>query len=642
MLPLIAAIVMSLTVHAAPISVDKAAAVAKTFLEQTLQVKSPVRMELQSWPYDAVYLFAMSHGGWMMVAADDCARPVLAYSLYGRINPDSMPVALQNIVGVYQQEIGQIRTVKGHPCHEEWKQLLAGRSIQQAKEEEVGPLLTTQWYQKSPYNQLCPGYTMTGCVATAMAQVMKYWNYPAFGRGSHSYTDDSGYGTQSADFGNTCYDWDNMPNRLTGNSTAAEKAAVATLMYHCGVSVNMHYSTVYSGTTLIKCETALPDYFRYNRHDIRYCAKGQMSNDAWTDTLIAELRLLHPILYGGDGPSGGHCFICDGFNAQRYLHFNLGEDGEGDGYYQVGAITYGAYSFNQANVAILGLHPEYGLYLSEETVCFTRVAAQRQVWFSTSDTVNAPWTAIPSDDWIHVDNTDSSHLGQVTISVTENNTGAERTGTVIFSQGSLSVTLNVVQEAYDPATDYCLLTVEMENTHNEPWAGDAHLSFESPSGTVYGIAQHTASSRTSTATISVAPHDVMVRWHPGGALDRYINYKVKNRYGETLVEVNNAYFDGDDALIVWPCNRLRIDDPQDVSQEWSVSPNPTTGRLTVAGNIDNGQPACLEVLDAAGRVLQRTAGLTVDITHLGTGIYYIRIITENAVKVIKVVKGLSQ
>ena len=641
-LPLIAAIGMSLTVHAAPVSVDKAAAVAKTFLEQTLQVKSPVRMELQSWPYDAVYLFAMSHGGWMMVAADDCARPVLAYSLYGRINPDSMPVALQNIVGVYQQEIGQIRTVKGLPCHEEWKQLLAGKSIQQAKEEEVGPLLTTQWYQKSPYNQLCPGYTMTGCVATAMAQVMKYWNYPAFGRGSHSYTDDSGYGTQSADFGNTCYDWDNMPNRLTGNSTAAEKAAVATLMYHCGVSVNMHYSTVYSGTTLIKCETALPDYFRYNRHDIRYCAKGQMSNDAWTDTLIAELRLLHPILYGGDGPSGGHCFICDGFNAQRYLHFNLGEDGEGDGYYQVGAITYGAYSFNQANVAILGLHPEYGLYLSEETVCFTRVAAQRQVWFSTSDTVNAPWTAIPSDDWIHVDNTDFSHLGQVTISVTENNTGAERTGTVIFSQGSLSVTLNVVQEAYDPATDYCLLTVEMENTHNEPWAGDAHLSFESPSGTVYGIAQHTANSRTSTATISVAPHDVMVRWHPGGALDRYINYKVKNRYGETLVEVNNAYFDGDDALIVWPCNRLRIGDPQDVSQKWNVSPNPTTGRLTVTGNIDNGQPVCLEVLDAAGRVLQRTAGLTVDITHLGTGIYYIRIITENAVKVIKVVKGLSQ
>lgn len=635
---IIALFAIALTIHAAPVSAGKAAAVAQSFLKQTLQAKQSVKLELRTWDYDAVYLFTLPQGGWMMVAADDCARPILAYSLTGTLRTDALPVALQNIVSVYQQEIEHVRNAKAIPCHEEWDMLAVGMSLQSVEEEEVGPLLTTQWFQKSPYNQLCPGYTMTGCVATAMAQVMKYWNYPAFGRGSHSYTDDSGYGTQSADFGNTRYDWDNMPNRLTGNSTAAEKTAVATLMYHCGVSVNMHYSAVYSGTTLVKCESALPEYFRYNRHDIRYRAKGQMSNDAWTDTLIAELRLLHPILYGGNGPSGGHCFICDGFNAQRYLHFNLGEEGEGDGYYQVGAITYGAYSFNQANDAILGLHPEYGLYLSEETVSFTRIAAQRQVWFSTSDTVDAPWSAVVSANWIQIDNTDFNHLGQVTVSVSENTTGMERTGTVLFTQGNLSVTLNVVQEAYDPATDYCPLTVEMENTHNEPWAGDAHLSFESLSGTVYGIAQHTDNSRTSTSTINVAPHDVMVRWHPGGALDRYINYKVKNRHGETLIEVNNAYFDGDDVLVVWPCNRLGVDDPQEVKPEWSLSPNPTTGRITVTGGIDNGQPVRLEVLDATGRVMLHTVGTTADLSHVGTGIYYIRIITENTVTVKKVLK----
>ena len=635
---IIALFAIDLTLHAAPVSAGKAAAVAQSFLKQTLQVKQSVRLELRTWDYDAVYLFTLPQGGWVMVAADDCARPILAYSLTGTLHTDALPVAMQNIVSAYQQEIALARSAKDMRCHEEWDMLAEGLSLQSVEEEEVGPLLTTQWFQKSPYNQLCPGYTMTGCVATAMAQVMKYWNYPAFGRGSHSYTDDSGYGTQSADFGNTRYDWNNMPNRLTGNSTAAEKTAVATLMYHCGVSVNMHYSTVYSGTTLVKCATALPDYFRYNRHDIRYRAKGQMSNDAWTDTLIAELRLLHPILYGGNGPSGGHCFICDGFNAQRYLHFNLGEEGEGDGYYQVGAITYGAYSFNQANDAILGLHPEYGLYLNEETVSFTRNAAQRQIWFSTSDTVDAPWTAAVSDNWIQISNTDFDHLGQVTVSVSEHTTGLERTGTVLFTQGNLSVTLNVVQEAYDPATDYCPLTVEMENTHNEPWAGDAHLSFESPSGTVYGIAQHTANSRTSTTTISVAPHDVMVRWHPGGALDRYINYKIKNTHGEMLVEVNNAYFDGDDALIVWPCNRLGIDDSQEVKPEWCVSPNPTTGRIAVTGGIDNGQPVRLEVLDAAGRVLLHTVGTTADLTHVGTGVFYVRIITDSTVTIKKVLK----
>ena len=639
------------SVHAAPISVERAASVAQTFLAQTMNAgactgknSTTDQLEQQAWQFDAVYLFTLPQGGWVMVAADDCARPVLAYSLTGRINLEA--VAVQNIVSVYQQEIDHVRKVKGLPPNEEWLLLESGKSLKQTEEEEVGPLLTTQWFQKSPYNQLCPSSTMTGCVATAMAQVMKYWNYPAFGRGSHSYTDDSGYGIQSADFGNTRYDWANMPNRLTGNSSAAEKTAVATLMYHCGVSVNMNYSTVYSGTSLNKCEVAMPEYFRYNRHDIRYRAKGQMSNDAWTDTLIAELRLHRPILYGGIGPAGGHCFVCDGFNAQRYLHFNLGEAGEGDGYYQVGAITYGAYSFNQANEAILGLHPEYSLCLNAETMSFTRSAAQQQVWFCTSDTVDAPWTATVStdgsgtgsDNWIQVRNTAFSHLGQVTINVTENNTGAERTGNVLFTQGGLTATLHVVQEAYDPATDYCSLTVEMENTHNEPWAGDAHLSFESLSGTVYGIAQHTANGRTSTATISVAPRDVMVRWHPGGALDRYINYKVKNRHGEVVVEVNNAYFDGDDVLIPWPCSRLGIDNPQNATQEWNISPNPTTGRLTVTGG-NNGQTVRLEVIDATGRVLLRTGGLSADLAPLGTGIYYIRIITDNTAIVKKVVKN---
>ena len=130
----------------------------------------------------------------------------------------------------------------------------------------------------------------------------------------------------------------------------------------------------------------------------------------------------------------------------------------------------------------------------------------------------------------------------------------------------------------------------------------------------------------------------MVRWHPGGALDRYINYKIKNRHGETLVEVNNAYFDGDDFLIEWPCNRLGIDDPQEVKPEWCVSPNPTTGRITVTGGNDNGQPVRLEVLDAAGRVLLHTVGTTADLTHVCSGVYYVRIITDSTVTIKKVLK----
>lgn len=637
-----AASVCAFTANAAPVDSAKAKAVADCFWTHTLGAKDASGLQLQSWKYEGVYLFTHPQQGWVMVAADDRARPVLAYSLTGTVRPDRMPVALQNIVDVYQQEIDMARKSKDMPTDDEWKLLGEGKGLTDG-EESIGPLLTTQWYQRSPYNMYCPSYTMTGCVATAMAQVMKYWNYPAFGEGSHSYSDNSGYGIQSADFANTHYDWPNMPNRLTSASPAEQKHAVATLMYHCGVSVDMGYSTIYSGTTINKCETALPTYFHYNSHDIRYRAKGAMSNDAWTDTLIAELRHRRPILHGGSGPAGGHCFICDGFDAQRYLHFNLGEDGDGDGFYQVGAITYGAYSFNQANDAILGVHPEYGIYLNQESLSFSRWGSEQQVWFCTSDTTTAPWSATPSESWITVSGTDFAHLGQVTIGVSDNNSGQERSGTVTFTQGSRSVTLRVMQNAYDPATDYCQLTVEMENTHGEPWAGDAHLSFESVGGTVYAVVSHTASSNSSTATVSVAPRDVMVRWHAGGALDRYINYKIKNRYGEVLVNVQNAYFEGSDVLLAWPCNGLGIDNDR-VKPTVLVHPNPTSGLVQVEIPANEGTLSVISVIDASGRELFRTLAnkgqtATCDLQALPSGIYYMRVLTSEDIFVNKIVRN---
>lgn len=622
---------------AAPVDAERAAAVVSTFWQVQMHGKSNATLVQQSWQYDNVYLFTADCGGWLMVAADDCARPVLAWSLTGGVNPQQLPAAMENTVYVYHQEIDAVRHEADYTMrrqHEEWPLLESGNSLKDGTDDEVPPLMSTQWYQRSPYNMHCPSYAMTGCVATAMAQVLKYWNFPAFGQGTHSYSDDSGYGLQSADFGDTRYDWSHMPDRLTSSSPAAEKEAVATLMYHCGVSVNMHYSTIYSGTTLNKCEIALPTYFHYNAADIHYRAKGQLSNDAWTDTLIAEVRQLRPVLHGGSGPAGGHCFVCDGFNAQRYLHFNLGEDGDGDGYYVVGAITYGAYSFNQSNDAILGVYPGYGILLSEDHLGYTRQGGSQQLWLSTCDTLDLAWSATADADWITLSCTDFERLGQVTVSVAENTTGAERMGTVTFTQGSHEASLTVVQEAYDPATDYCPLTVLMENTHNEPWAGDAHLSFESLSGTVYGTAQHTANSGSSTTTVSVAPHDVMVRWHSGGALDRYINYKVQNHYGETLIEVNNAYFDGADVLLSWPCAHAGIDDA--AAAGYKVWPNPATDMLHIMS--PNGSSMQLSLLDAAGRIVLQGAGSSLDLSAVAQGVYYLRIVSDGNVQVQKIIK----
>ena len=586
---------------AAPVDSRRAAEVANRFWNATLGMKSTVQQV--EWSYgDVAYLYAAAGGGWVMVAADDVARPILAYSTSSRLDDGYLPAATEDFLYVYRQEIA---AHADQPRNADWDLFLSGGSPKETEEESVGPLLTTTWYQMSPYNQMCPSGCMTGCEATAMAQVLKYWNYPAFGEGQHSYNDANGHGVQSADFASTLYDWDNMPNRLTNGSTAAQKSAVATLMYHCGVAVDMSYSPSLSGAVMTSLVPALTSYFRYSG-TARFLAKGTMSNAAWTDTLIAELRHHRPIVYGGEGSMGGHVFVCDGFGSRGYLHFNLGEDGDGDGYYQVGAITYGMYSFNSANDCVLGIEPEYGVYFNKGQLDYGRAAASQQVWVSTSDTSTAAWNIATSDSWISVSDNGLEHLGQITVSASENNTGSERTGSVILSQGAHSATLTVVQAAYDPATDYCPLTVEMGNSHNEPWAADAHLSFESPSGLVYGTAAHTSNSGSSTTQVRVAPHDVMVRWHSGDGRDRYISYRITNQHGEVLVDVDNAFFDGGDVLLEWPCAHVGIESPQDV---------------------ENGERR-VEIYDVMGR---RQLG---DI--VGTGIYIIRTVTDLGIHTRKV------
>ena len=661
---------------AKPVDLQRATRVAQGFWTAA-GAKQHATLHPVEWQYNSLYLFTSPQGGWLVLSADDCARPVLAYSLSGHlthglatqddetsrrqdfetsrrqdirtsqspgvmksrslgISSSQLPAAMQNLMEAYNLEVASVAAMGG-AASIEWEQIENGSyNLHPTKDnDEVGPLLSTTWFQMSPYNMLCPSGCMTGCVATAMAQVMRYWNFPAFGIGSHSYYDDTGYGPLNADFGNTRYDWNNMPDRLTAGSSADEKRAVATLMYHCGVAVDMHYGTMESGSTNEKAADAFSRWFRYR--PTRHLYKGSMSNDEWTDTLIAELQQGHPILYGGNGPAGGHCFVCDGFNAQRYLHFNMGEDGEADGFYLIGAIGSGIYSFNQSNDAVLGICPQEGPYVNEERLGLTRDGGSATLWVGIGDTTATDYAAAADVEWITISSTVDllpTSVKEVEVQVTENTTGNARTGHVMFTQNGLTATVEVEQQAYDPTTDYCPLIVVMENTHNEPWADDAHLSLESPSGFVYGTARHTTNTRSSTAVISVAPHDVMVRWHGGGARDRYINYQIINSFDEVVVDVQNAYFDGADVLIEWPCSRLAVDHIE--VPTCRVWPNPTMGLVKIDAMGDG--PLQATLFDAAGHeLLQATSG-ALDLTGFDAGIYYVRVVTASRVQLTKIIK----
>ena len=176
----------------------------------------------------------------------------------------------------------------------------------------VGPLIQTQWDQGNPYNLYCPSGTVTGCVATAMAQVMNYWQYPAHGIGSHAYIpeDHPEYGTQSCDFNNTFYNWTNMANTYSGSSSTVQKQAVATLMYHCGVSVEMNYgpgSTGGSGASTENVAIALKTCFNYSS-DIQYLDRDDYTETEWINLLKADLNQNRPIQYSGSGSGGGYTF----------------------------------------------------------------------------------------------------------------------------------------------------------------------------------------------------------------------------------------------------------------------------------------------------------------------------------------------
>ena len=279
--------------------------------------------------------------GYIIVAADDIAIPILGFSDNGNI--DNIPKNLRWWLSDYDREI-QWAIEQGiettEETTEEWAKLLSSYTLNTA-EVVVAPLIKTEWSQGSGYNSKCPydtqssSYCKTGCVATAMAQIMKYWEHPKKGRGRNSYIHET-YGELSADFGSTTYDWDNMPNDLGMSSTSTQINAIATLMYHCGVAVGMRYGVSASGANIRGAAEGLRDFFFYS-DEAKFFSKDDFSDTDWKERIKVQLLLGRPILYGGTG-SDAHAFICDGYRSDNYFHFNWGWDVGADGYYSLSAL----------------------------------------------------------------------------------------------------------------------------------------------------------------------------------------------------------------------------------------------------------------------------------------------------------------
>jgi len=218
----------------------------------------------------------------------------------------------------------------------------------------VAPFVTTRWDQGVNYNNYCPansqgpgGHCVTGCVATAMAQAMKYYNYPINGKDSILYT-----GDVNIRFENTYYRWDSMTT--TANSVSGN--AISELIFHCGVTTYMVYGPDESGTMTELVPNALIKYFRYHPA-VGYEQRKNFTDAEWDVLIRDNIELKHPVVYSGSGPYGGHAWICDGYADTCFYHFNWGWSGYANGYFYYNNIAPGSYTFNEDQGAVVNIMP---------------------------------------------------------------------------------------------------------------------------------------------------------------------------------------------------------------------------------------------------------------------------------------------
>jgi len=313
----------------------------------------------------ALYIFELSESGFVIIAADDRAYPILGYSFDHALKEENgLSPALSAWLGNYTNQISFISNntvTPNNPFTDVWESYLSQTKLKNnIKYNQVEPLLLTSWDQNHYYNAYCPedpagpgGHVYAGCVATAYGQIMKYYNYPPQGFGMHSYYDWD-YGYQSVSFGSTNYEWTHMPNSLN-----AHNDAVAQLLYHCGVAVEMGYSPNGSGASSEEVVSAMSNFFGYN-NTLNIKEKDDYTDQQWVNMLKANLDMLMPLYYSGYTDESGHAFVFDGYYDDAYgthFHINWGWSGYGNGYFYINNLASPGGTFNYWHQAIFNIIP---------------------------------------------------------------------------------------------------------------------------------------------------------------------------------------------------------------------------------------------------------------------------------------------
>lgn len=310
------------------------------------------------------YVFNRGEGdGYVIVAGDDEFDTFLGYTDSGEFDYQEIPSAMREWLDDYADYIEYIQqTPKAAP-----KKLPTHPAIE--------PMVTTKWNQGDPYNQACPNYfhqgtSVTGCVATAMAQILYYQREKSVTEiqediPSYTLTSDK-YGTMTVEGipAGSPIDWNNMRNTYSSSNTAKEKKAVADLMLYCGVAVKMGYSNSSSGAYSSNVPDAINKYFGYG-NKVKHASQSNYSEDGWDALVYKELSEGRPVYLSGHNDGGGHAFVCDGYDGNQCYHINWGWGGSSDGYYMLSKLNPGSQGiggslggYSNSREAVYGWEPD--------------------------------------------------------------------------------------------------------------------------------------------------------------------------------------------------------------------------------------------------------------------------------------------
>jgi hypothetical protein len=658
---------------AGPVNQQKAQKLGAKFLGTTTlaQKNADIQLDLVSIAAnrDAVdyYVFNVSNGdGFIIIAGDDRVKPILAYSTTGCYDPSDVADGFRFTLDGFREEIQYVRehNLSATPdITAEWHSVATNGSLNRGHQTRivVEPLCQTIWNQNYPWNNQCPedpegdgGYVYAGCAATAIGQVMKFWDWPAVGNGSHSYNP-SGYAHQSANFGETEYHFELMPLALDSTSTEEEVFYIAQLLHHLGVALDMQYSGAGSGAYAFMTNPALRNYFRYNCDDLEMNIGGIIpgfgyTNEEWAEMLKnGGLDEGLPLFYSGsdDGGAGGHAFVCDGYDENDYFHFNWGWSGRDDAWCPIGALNTTRYNFNTGNSFVGHIVPQSSEYFNRPQPIDKISVTENE----TYDGVLLTWT----NPTLDLNGNTLTDLSSVTIRrnfeeiavLTDVQTGAdmefEDNGLepglyeyAIYATNAAGISRTTYQSIL--VGEKCNVVFQLHDTGGDGWKGAA-ISVADESGNRIAVIELKEGS-SDTLTMPLLHGNLSFIWNHGWYhayedydTDSECSFAIINVDGETIY--SSADLEDGVFLTFDPCFSDAVNEISANNQNINVYPNPTNGTLNVSGN----GTMHISVSNILGQTLMEVSAednVTLDLSGYGQGFYLVRIATVTGVFVQKV------